>query len=376
MSIYEELGVRPLINANATLTRLGGSLMPPEVMAAMEEASRHWVDLEDLQYRIGEELARLTHNEAAYVATGAAAGIALAVSACVTRDDPKWRDRLPDTTGMKNEVIVYKTHRNGYDFAARMVGVRMVDVGTSAGATASELEAELSDKTACILWFQGVMTGQGEPSLAETIAIADAHGIPVLVDAAAQLPPAENLWRFTQMGATAAIFSGGKDLCGPQTTGLIVGRKWLIEMLPPLGSPNAGLARPMKVGKEEMAGLLAAVRRYLTIPYEERVARDERVVEDWRTALAAIPGVTVTRSWPSEAGQPMPRAQVRINATIFGFDASEVARRLWDGDPRIAVAVADDSLFLNPMTVTDQEAIIVAQCLASILTRLSHSALQ
>ena len=106
MSIYEELGVRPLINANATLTRLGGSLMPPEVMAAMEEASRHWVDLEDLQYRIGEELARLTHNEAAYVATGAAAGIALAVSACVTRDDPKWRERLPDTSGMKNEVIV------------------------------------------------------------------------------------------------------------------------------------------------------------------------------------------------------------------------------------------------------------------------------
>lgn len=369
MSIYEELGVRPIINATATLTKLGGSLMPPEVLAAMEEASHCWVDLEDLQRRIGEELARLTHNEAAYVTTGAAAGIALAVAACVTGDDPMLRGRLPDTTGMKNEVIVYKTHRNGYDHAARMVGIRMVEVGSADGATVQEFEAAFSERTACVLWFQGAMTGHGEPSLEETMAIADARKIPVLVDAAAQLPPAENLWRFTQLGATAAIFSGGKDLCGPQTTGLVVGRQWLIEALRPLGSPNAGLCRPMKVGKEEMAGLLAAVRRYLTIEYADRLARDERIVEEWRKALSEIPGVTVARSWPNEAGQPMPRAQVRLDPIIIGFNADELAKRLWDGDQRIAVACGGDSLYLNPMTLTDTEAIIVSQCLVKLLTR-------
>ena len=368
MSIYTDLGVRPIINASATLTRLGGSLMPPEVLAAMEEASHCWVDLEDLQRRIGEELARLTHNEAAYVATGAAAGIALAVAACVTGDDAALRNRLPDTSGMKNEVIVYTAHRNGYDHAARMVGIRMVEVGSPQSATVAELEAAFSERTACVLWFQGAMTGQGELSLEQTMAVANARNVPVLVDAAAQLPPAENLWRFTGQGATAAIFSGGKDLCGPQTTGLVVGRKWLIEAMRPNGSPNASLGRPMKVGKEEMAGLLAAVRRYLTLNYEDRLARDERVVAQWRVALADIPGVTVLRSWPNEAGQPLPRAEVRLDSALVGFDAAELVRRLWDSDPRIAVASGRDAIFLNPMTLADDETRIVARRLIELVT--------
>jgi L-seryl-tRNA(Ser) seleniumtransferase len=186
--------------------------------------------------------------------------------------------------------------------------------------------------------------------------------------AAAQLPPAENLWRFTEMGAAAAIFSGGKDLRGPQTTGLVVGEKWLIEGMRPHGSPNASLGRPMKVGKEEMAGLLAAVRRYLTIDYDARLARDERVVARWCETLGAIPGVTAKRSWPNEAGQPLPRAEIRLDPSVVGFGGAELVRRLWDGDPCIAVAGGGgDAIYLNPMTLTDDETQIVESRLTKLL---------
>lgn len=368
MSLYDTLAIRPVVNASATLTKLGGSLMPPEVLEAMADAARCWIDLEEMQRKVGDELARLTRNEAAYVATGAAAGITLAVAACVTGDDPEARQRLPHTSGLKDEVIVYKVHRNGYDFAARMVGVRMVEVGTDDGATRAALKAAFSPRTACVLWFQGAMTGKGEPSLDETIAVANAAGIPVLVDAAAQLPPTENLWRFTERGATAAIFSGGKDLCGPQASGLVVGKRWLIEAMRPHGSPNAAIGRPMKVGKEEMAGLLAAVRRYLTIDQDARRERDERVVAAWIEALGVLPGVTVVRSWPNEAGQPNPRALLRLDPAAAGCDESELVRRLWEGSPRIAVGGGAGGVYLNPMTCTDEEAVLVAAGVRAALT--------
>jgi L-seryl-tRNA(Ser) seleniumtransferase len=216
------------------------------------------------------------------------------------------------------------------------------------------------------------MTGRGDLPLEDVIARARPRGVPVIVDAAAQLPPAENLWRFAQMGATAAIFSGGKDLRGPQPTGLVVGEKWLIEGMRPHGSPNASLGRPMKVGKEEMAGLLAAVRRYLTLDYADRLARDERVVARWCETLGALPGVTARRSWPNEAGQPLPRAEVRIDPAIIGFGGAELVRRLWDGDPRIAVAGAGgDRIYLNPMTLTDDETLIVEAQLIELLKQRS-----
>ena len=366
--IYSALGVRPLINALSTYTRLGGSIMPPEVVAAMEEASRTHINIEELQIAVGRRIAELTHNEAAYVATGAAAGLVVATAAIVTEGDPQKMKQLPDLTGMKNEVVCHKAHRNGYDHAVRSVGVKMVEIGTPELTDPAEMEAAINENTAMAFWTQGAMSGPGDIPIEQFIEIAHAHGIPVLVDAAAQLPPVENLWRFTQMGADAVTFSGGKDLHGPQASGLVLGRKEIIERCRLLGSPNAGIGRPMKVGKEEMVGILAAVKWYLGLDHEGRAARHERWVAEWCAALNQIPGVRAERSFPNGAGQPVPRAKVTLDVEKLGITGDEVVQRLLDGDPAIAV-VPDTrtSIYLNPYTLQPGEEKVVQATLVKLL---------
>lgn len=369
MGIYDDLGIKPIVNASATLTRLGGSVMPQEVLDAMVEASKNFVDLDELQMRIGERIAEMTHNEAAYVSTGAAAGLALATAACVAGTDPAAIARLPDVTGLKNEVIIHRVHRNGYDHGVRMVGVKVVEIGVIGHTNEWELESAINENTAAVFWFQGAMTGYGEIPLQRVCEIANAHDVPVIVDAAAQLPPTENLWRFTEMGASLAIFSGGKDLRGPQASGLIVGRKDIIDAIRVNGSPNHSLGRPMKVGKEEMVGLLKAIELYLKIDQEARASQDEETVIGWNTRLGAIDGVTASRSFPNEAGQPLPRSAVRIDASVTGKTRDEVLDELQSGTPSIAVAsFDDDGIYLNPMTLADGEEEILVDRLVQILS--------
>lgn len=368
MSIYDELGVRPVINASATLTRLGGSIMPPEVLEAMLEAARHFVNLDELQRAVGAKLAALTGNEAAYVATGAAAGLVLATAACVAGNDPAAIARLPDTTGLKNEVIIHKSHRNGYDHAIRQVGVKLVEIGMALNTYPWELERAINERTAAVFYFPGALSGRGDLPLETVIEIANRHSVPVIVDAAAQLPPVENLWRFTQLGAALAVFSGGKDLRGPQASGLIVGRKDLIEAIRINGSPNHSIGRPMKVGKEEMVGLLAAVKRYLTLDHEGRASQDEETVSGWCLELNRLPGVHAERSFPNEAGQPLPRAKITIDPAKAGLTCDAVVKQLEAGSPSIMVARAGaDGLYLNPMTLADGEEQLVLNRLLKIL---------
>ena len=368
MSVYDELGVRPLLNASATLTRLGGSIMPREVVEAMVDASRHFVNLDELQRRVGERLAELTQNEAAYVSCGAAAGLVLATAACITRGDPAAIAQLPNLTGLKHEVIIHKSHRNGYDHAVRQVGVNVVEIGTATHTTPEELENAINAKTAAIFWFQGGMTGHGDLPLETVIEIANRFDVPVVVDAAAQLPPMENLWRFTQMGAALAVFSGGKDLRGPQSSGLVLGRKDLIEACRVNGSPNHSIGRPMKVGKEEMVGLLTAVKRYLKLDHEARASQDEEVVAGWCSELSALPGVHAERSFPNEAGQPLPRAKVTFDTTRAGLNRDQVVQQLETGTPSIMVSQAGaDAIYLNPMTLADGEEQILLDRLKNIM---------
>jgi L-seryl-tRNA(Ser) seleniumtransferase len=366
--IYNTLGVRPLINALSTYTRLGGSIMPPEVVAAMAEASRTHVNIEDLQVAVGRRIAELTHNEAAYVATGAAAGLVLATAAIIAGKDPNRIKQLPDLTGLKNEVVCHKAHRNGYDHAVRSVGVKMVEIGTPEHTDPAEMEAAINENTAFAFWTQGAMSGPGDIPIEKFVEIAHARGIPVLVDAAAQLPPVENLWRFTQKGADLVVFSGGKDLHGPQASGLILGRKDLIEACAVNGSPNASIGRPMKVGKEEMIGLLAAVKWYLGLDHEARAAQHEKWVADWCAALNQIPGVKAERSFPNGAGQAVPRAKVTLDVDRLGITGDEVVQRLLDGDPAIAVAPdGPTGIYLNPYTLQPGEEKIVQQHLVALL---------
>ncbi len=369
MDLYAHLGVRPVINAYATLTRLGGSLMPPEVLSAMAEAARCFVDLDELQARVGERIAALTHNEAAYVTSGAAAGLVLATAACITGTDPAAVRQLPDLSGLKDEVIVHKSHRNGYDHAIRQVGVRLVEIGFADRTERWELERAITPRTAAIVYFQAAFTGRGDLPLEEVIDVAKAHGVPVIVDAAAQLPPPENLWRFTQMGADLAVFSGGKDLRGPQSTGLILGRRDLIRACALNANPNFGIGRPMKVGKEEMVGVLAALERYLRLDHQARAARCEQIVANWVAALNEIPGVSAERSFPNEAGQPLPRARVVFQSDVLGMTRDEIVDALLAGDPAVVVApVGADGIHLNPMTLEEGEEEIVLARLLEVLS--------
>ena len=361
MDIYDQLGVTKVINGAATLTRLGGSIIPPEVLEAMAEASRHFVDVDDLQAKVGAKIAEWTHNEAAYVSCGAAAGLVLTTAACIAGLDADKRERLPYSEGMANEVIVHKHNRVGYDFAVRQAGATLVEIGTEAGTSVDELEGATTDKTAAILYFYNVTRMPGLVPLEQGIEIAHRHGVPLIVDAAAQIPPVENLWRFTHMGADLALFSGGKGLCGPQSSGLILGRKDLIEACAFNACPRPFVGRPMKVGKEELVGLMVAVRRYLDLDHEALMRTYEDQVQYAIDVLSEVPHVSAQRSFPSEAGQPMPRAEITLDEAALGLTRDDLQAQLRQGSPAIALSPAGKSgVYLNPQTlVSGQEQVIV-----------------
>ena len=370
MSIYADLGLTPVVNANATLTRLGGSLMPPVVVEAMQQAARHFVDLHELQSRVDQELARLTRNEDCYVCCGAASGIVLAIGACLTGGDPALLHELPEGTMDRRYVIVHRMQRNQYDYAVRQAFAKFREVGNADTTYAWELEAALERDTAALIWFAGHLSVRGSLPLEQVISIAHAHDVPVIVDAAAQLPPTENLWRFTEMGADMVIFSGGKDLRGPQSSGLILGRRKWVEACRAIGAPNPGLGRPMKVGKEEMLGLLAAVRRYLALDQAGRRAEDEKTVAAWcETLNRQFPELRAQRSWPNEAGQPLPRMEV-VFMPDSRWQRDDVVRDMLSGNPSVSIASGTgNSVFVNPMTLNPGEETLVIHRLVEVLHR-------
>ena len=366
MTKYQDLDVRPVINAYATVTKFGGSLMPAEVLEAMRDAAGAFVDLANLQSRVGQRIARLTRNEAAYVTAGAAAGVMLGAAASVLRRHPEAAAVFPQISAFQHEAIVQRHHRNGYDFAVQQVGLNFVEIDHTLAA----LKAAINERTACVFWFQGPMNSAEEIPLSEVIAVARQRDIPVIVDAAAQLPPVENLWRFTEMGADLAIFSGGKDLRGPQATGLLLGRSDLIELIRPISNPNHGLGRPLKVGKEELMGALAAVERYLKLDHAAREHYCEDTVAMWTDALNQLAGVSAQRAFPNEAGQPLPWCRVKVDPAALGKTADQIVADFLAHDPAIAVSPLDDTGFhLNPMTLNPGEELIVRDACLKLLAK-------
>lgn len=367
-SLYRALGVRPVINASAALTVLGGSLMPPPVLDALRKAAECFVDINELQRAVGRRIAELTGNEAALVVGGCAAGLAQVTAALMVGADPHLIRRLPDTTGLKNEVLVHRAQRHYYDQAVRTAGARLIEFGLPISTQPYDLEGAIGERTVAVLYVVAGYFPKGSLSLEQTVEIAHRHGVPVVVDAAAQLPPPENLWRFTKdAGADVAVFSGGKDLRGPQASGLIVGRRAIVEAAALNGYPNHSLGRPMKIGKENIVAALAAVEWYLSQDHAARLAESERQVAFLQSMLAGLPGVSTERSWPGEAGEPLPRGLVRLETGRARLDRDALRRALRDGDPAIEVGVAVDGVYVNPATLQPGEIDVVAARLADLL---------
>jgi len=370
MNIYRTLGLRELINAEGTITRLGGCVMDPAVVAAMAAAAQSFVDLNQLLAKAGQHVAGLLGVEAAYITSGAAAGLTLSTAACITGADPAKIRELPDLrTIEKNEVLIQKSHRNGFDHAVRQAGVKVVEFGLIKETYPWEMRAAISEKTAAVVHFLEFENHRNLP-LPEVIAIAKEKEIPVIVDAAAELPPAENLSRFFHMGADLTVFSGGKDIGGPQSSGLIVGRADLIACCALNANPNYSIGRVMKAGKEEITGLVTALELYL----EQDFAAEEQMWEDMVafmvTALADVPGLCARRVSPSEPGvQPnwIPRMYLDWDKRIIPLDSDAVKSRLLQADPGIAVGTTSTGLFVNPQTLVPGQEKIVARRLRDVL---------
>ncbi|WP_129113669.1 aminotransferase class V-fold PLP-dependent enzyme [Halegenticoccus tardaugens] len=384
-TIYDELGVPTVINAAGTKTRIGGSRIRPEAAEAMRDAANSFARISDLQARASELIRECTNAEAGYVASGAAAAMVLAAAACIARDDLGAMHRLPHTDGVADEVVMARTHRTGYDHALRAAGATIVDVGTNdrylgTGATNVEpweITDAITEETAAVAYVQKEYT---EPALETVCERAHEFDVPVIVDAAAELPPKRNLTRFVEAGADLIVFSGGKAIRGPQSTGILAGRADLVESAalqhldmhasepvwdPPAdlidvgrfdGVPRQGIGRSLKVGKEELAGLIVALKAFVDEDHDglrsewseriERLAERASTLDDVTHAVTGGGKVSVA-----------PELELSIDRAA-GVSAADLVRRLRREDPRIFVgadAVSEGTLSINPMCLTDEE---------------------
>ncbi|MCC7355295.1 MAG: aminotransferase class V-fold PLP-dependent enzyme [Anaerolineae bacterium] len=367
--VYDRLGVRKLINAQGTLTRLGSSRMAPEVTGAMAEAARHFVDLEELLVKSGEAVARMLGVEAAYISCGAAAGLALSTAACVAGDDPARIQRLPDTRGMRNKVATHRLHRNGYDQAIRQVGVELVEFGWISQTHPWQLEDAIDEQTAAVAYFVDYADHGGSLPLETVLEIAHRRGLPVIVDAAAEIPPLRNLHHFNDLGSDLVVFSGGKDIGGPQSSGLILGRKDLIRKCALNGNPNWSVGRSMKAGKEEIVGLVVALERYLAQDEAAEAACWEEQVAWLVKTLGALAGVHARRVCPVPGfirPNTIPRAYVGWDDR-YDLTVPQAVQALRMGNPAIAVGSDGNELVLHPQPLASGEERIVAECIGALL---------
>ncbi len=365
-TIYENLGLRTFINARGTITTLGGSLMPPEVVEAMAQAARHFVHLNELHEKAGRRLADLTGAEAAFICAGAASGLMLAGAACLAGADSDAIQKLPDTGDRPNEFVISLVDSHYYVHQGFVIcGGQLVKVGTRQAVTPADYEAAITERTAAVVFFLGSQPREQLPAIIE---IAHAQSVPVIVDAAAQLPPRSNLSELTAMGADLVVFSGGKGLCGPQSSGLVLGRADLVHACHLNSNPHSAVGRGMKVGKEEIAGLLKAVELF----YEMDEAA---VVDEWNRRCQLIAEAvgdlgeietTFTKAYENKFPPASPLVHLHFG-TGAAKTATQTRSELEEGNPSILASGGEDSLTIGPQTLEDGEAELIAERLRQIL---------
>jgi D-glucosaminate-6-phosphate ammonia-lyase len=398
--IYESLGVQPIVNAYGPVTRFGGGVMAPEVAEAMRAATQHSVDIPQLQARASQIIAEITGAEAGCITSGAAAAVLIGTAACVTGMDPGKMNRLPDTRDMKNQVIVMRSQRNSYDHALRAVGVSLVEVGLSDRLTGTgsrdaepwEIKEAATDRTAAVFYLA---KPHSQPKLSQVTAIAHEAGLPVIVDAAAELPPFENLRRFIAEGADLVAFSGGKAINGPQGSGILCGRRDLIgaallqqidldyapdEWEPPSGLidrrnlpglPRHGIARSCKVGKEQIVGALTALQLFAKEGGRGRNDRLRAAAEGLVAAIGEVPWLSVEIvADPNQTGMPV--VQISLDQKGAKMTGAELLQRLRKGSPRIEVnpwRAEDGVLIMSPACLRAGDPATIGRRLGEILQR-------
>jgi L-seryl-tRNA(Ser) seleniumtransferase len=397
MDIYDRLGVTKRVNGAGLLTRLGGSLMAPEVLDAMREAAGAFIDMAELQTRASAIIATHTGAEAGIVTGGAAAAITLATAACITRTDVARMERLPDTEGMPNEVIMFRAHRTGYDHAIRAAGARIVEIGFNDRSVGSgvrglepwEIEVAITPRTAAIAYAANPTR---QPPLAAVCDVARKHDLPVIVDAAAQLPPKENLRRFIGEGASLVAYSGGKAIRGPQGSGILCGRKDLVAAAliqnldmdilietwtPPPGLldayfkqrlPHHGLGRGFKVDKESIVGLLIALERFAAADDGADNARRQDQLQRLAGQIANLKGVT-TRIATAAETKRYPLLELHFDESALKLSVAEISRRLQRqfvhlGERRLAESI----LLVDPSGLRSGDENAIARALATALS--------
>ena len=359
---FRELGVRPFINAAGTYTAMTASLMPPEVMEAINYASKQYVMLDELHNRVGERIATLARAEAAMVTSGAASALTLGTAAVLTGTDRQKIADLPDLSRMKSEVIIQKAHRFGYERAVRNCGVRLVEVETR-----EDLERAVSDKTAMMLFYNN-NNKEGQIRDEEFVKLGLKHSIPTLNDAAADVPPLDNLWKYTAMGFDLVAFSGGKGIRGPQSAGMLLGKKPLIAAARQNGSPNGNaIGRGMKVNKEEMVGMLAALELFVGKDHAREEREFERRADEIRKSAAAVTGVKAEVFVP-EVANHVPHVRVTWDPSK-SLKAATVVRAMQDGEPSIAIRAEGETLVVGVWMMQPGEEKIVARRLRQELEK-------
>ena len=359
---FKELGVRPFINAAGTYTTLTASLMQPEVVEAMQYASKMFVHLEDVQDAAGKRMAEILGSEAAMVTSGAAGALTIGTAACVAGDNPDFIHRLPDTAGMKNEVIVQKSHRYGYDHAVRNCGIKFVEV-----ETAEELERAVGKQTAMMLFYNN-NDQVGKIGAAEFVGLGKKHSVPTFTDASADVPPVENLTKFFKVGFDLVTFSGGKGICGPQSAGILAGRKDLIRAARLNTSPYSdSIGRGMKVNKEEMLGMMVALDNFAKRDHAAEWKEWEKRIGVLRDSVASVKTLT-SEVFVPEIANHVPHLRMKWDAAAVGMAPADVVKQLRAGDPSIeATPGFKDELVFTVWMLQPGEAQIVARRLRSIL---------
>lgn len=359
---FQELAVTPFINAAGTYTTLTASLMPPEVMSAMQYASRQFVNLIKLQDAVGARIAQMLECESAMVTSGAAGALTIGTAACITGKDQSKILRLPDLQGMKSEVLIQKSHRYGYDHAVRACGVRMVEI-----ETAEEFEKAVGPQTAMALFFNDAEP-RGRIDAAGWVALGKKHGVPTFNDASADALPISNLKKYTKMGFDLVTFSGGKGICGPQSAGILLGRKDLIEAARLNTSPYSdSIARGQKVNKEEMLGMLVALELYIGRDQDAVWKEWERRVGVLTSAVQGLKTMTTEVKVP-EIANHTPHLYLRWDPAVLKIGPLEVRKQLVEGTPSIEVTPSTDKeqLVMTVWMMQPGETEIVAKKLKAI----------